>query len=264
MKERILTGVVLLIAVTAFILYASDYMFGLGIFFVSMLAAYEWTKLSKLDVDQMLRYLAAFMILNIFVVGLYDYLQYLFVLFWAYAIYLLYSYEKSKLENLSKPKLVAIGGFVILPFAACLHILHQNSISWIFLFILVVAMADSGAYFVGKKFGKRKLSPNLSPNKTVEGLLGGAVLSFATSAIFLYFMDLGFANFIKMLIICVIVSVLSVAGDLFESMIKRMADVKDSGNLLPGHGGILDRVDGYMPTLPVFVMLGYFAGVFVL
>lgn len=132
------------------------------------------------------------------------------------------------------------------------------------MFILVVAAADSGAYFTGKAIGKRKMLPRLSPNKTIEGLLGGLICSVLVSVVFLFYMELTVTQYIAMMIISALVAVLSVIGDVFESMMKRIAGVKDSGNLLPGHGGVLDRLDGYMPALPIFVLLGYLCGVFVI
>ena len=132
------------------------------------------------------------------------------------------------------------------------------------MFILVVAAADSGAYFTGKAIGKHKMLPRLSPNKTIEGLLGGMVCAVVVAVRFLLYMGLTPLEYVYMVLISALVAVLSVVGDVFESMMKRIAGVKDSGNILPGHGGLLDRLDGYMPTLPVFVLLGYLAGVFVL
>lgn len=109
--------------------------------------------------------------------------------------------------------------------------------------ILIVALSDTGAYFVGKAIGKTKFSET-SPNKTLEGLFGGIIISLIGSAIYGgIYINLSFINII---LITLIVAVFGVFGDLFESYLKRQADVKDSGKLLPGHGGILDRIDGYM------------------
>jgi phosphatidate cytidylyltransferase len=105
--------------------------------------------------------------------------------------------------------------------------------------------------------------PRLSPNKTLEGLLGGLVSAVIVTVVFLIFMDLSFGQYLYMVVVSAFVAFLSVVGDVFESMMKRISGVKDSGKILPGHGGVLDRLDGYMPSLPIFVMLGYLAGVFV-
>ncbi|BCD92557.1 phosphatidate cytidylyltransferase [Francisella halioticida] len=264
MKERIITGVVLVVVVFGFLLYASEYLFGVGVFFVAILSAYEWLRLAKVDQDSIIKYLVVFAVVVFVVSEFFVYLQYVFPIFWLYAIFKLSQYEREKIDAISSNQVLTMGLFTIAPFAACLYILHSNGVAWIFMFILVIAAADSGAYFTGKAVGKRKMLPRLSPNKTVEGLLGGIVCAIVMAIIFLLYMGLSPLEYVCMVLISALVAVLSVVGDVFESMMKRIAGVKDSGNILPGHGGVLDRLDGYMPTLPVFVLLGYLTGVFIL
>ena len=121
---------------------------------------------------------------------------------------------------------------------------------------LIVWSADIGAYFSGKKFGKTKLAADVSPNKTWEGLWGGVFSTALISVIFGYF---GFEQFSVALMfwlgICIFSGLISVVGDLFESYIKRHANAKDSGSILPGHGGMLDRVDGVLAAAPIFTLL---------
>lgn len=120
----------------------------------------------------------------------------------------------------------------------------------VFFLLLVVWLGDSGAYYVGKKFGRRKLSPRISPKKTVEGLLGGLVTS-VIAAVVIHFTF--FPNFPlhHAIVAALILSFAGVVGDLAESMWKRSAEVKDSGSLLPGHGGFLDRFDSVLFTAPI-------------
>jgi phosphatidate cytidylyltransferase len=120
----------------------------------------------------------------------------------------------------------------------------------VFFLLLVVWLGDSGAYYVGKRFGKRKLSPIISPKKTVEGLLGGVTASVITAVVIhlTFFREFPLHHAI---IAGVILAVAGVVGDLAESMWKRSADVKDSGTLLPGHGGFLDRFDSILFTAPI-------------
>ncbi|WP_114326381.1 phosphatidate cytidylyltransferase [Candidatus Colwellia aromaticivorans] len=122
-----------------------------------------------------------------------------------------------------------------------------------FLFLMVWS-ADIGAYFVGKAIGKNKLMPNVSPGKTFEGFLGGVVFACLLVAITAY--TLGWTNdqIITVLLVTVLITTVSVLGDLNESMFKRQAGVKDSGSILPGHGGILDRIDSLTATAPVFAL----------
>lgn len=125
----------------------------------------------------------------------------------------------------------------------------------VLLVCILVWAADTGAYFTGKRFGKRKMAPSVSPNKTIEGLIGGATLAVVVTWGSAALMDIPFVSLGSLLLISVITVMASVLGDLVESMFKRAAGVKDSGNLLPGHGGILDRIDSLTAALPVFALL---------
>ncbi|CAM3890407.1 MULTISPECIES: phosphatidate cytidylyltransferase [Shewanella] len=125
--------------------------------------------------------------------------------------------------------------------------------SLVFLVMLTVWATDSGAYFAGKALGKHKLMPNVSPAKTVEGLLGGLVTTMVVVAGVMMVspeQELG-------LVICVtlFVALVSALGDLSESMFKRVAEIKDSGTILPGHGGVLDRIDSLTAALPIFTLI---------
>ena len=123
--------------------------------------------------------------------------------------------------------------------------------------LLVVWTTDSGAYFVGRKFGKNKLWPEISPKKTIEGFIGGIVIAviFAVGMQLIY----PFANgYMSLVIVTIFASIIGQMGDLVESAIKRHFDVKDSGNILPGHGGILDRFDSLLFVVPLLHFLHLF------
>ena len=115
-------------------------------------------------------------------------------------------------------------------------------------------MADTGAYFAGRKFGRHKLSPRISPNKTVEGLAGGAMAALAIGLLFAMLAGASAAQLPWVGLTVIITVIASVVGDLFESLLKRHAGVKDSGDLIPGHGGLLDRMDSVLAALPAFVL----------
>ncbi|YCO04437.1 phosphatidate cytidylyltransferase [Vibrio sp. VNB-15] len=121
----------------------------------------------------------------------------------------------------------------------------------------LVWAADSGAYFAGKSMGKRKMAPHVSPNKTIEGLIGGIIAALLVGWLFAGWFDIQFTSPIHMVIITLITVVISVLGDLVESMFKRVSGIKDSSNIIPGHGGILDRVDSLTAAFPVFALLYY-------
>jgi phosphatidate cytidylyltransferase len=151
---------------------------------------------------------------------------------------------------------LAILGFIIFIGAFCAAIVLRDEGRWLFLGVIgIVWCADMGAYFVGRKFGRNKLASNISPGKSWEGVLGGVLI--ACLFLFLIFLLVKNPDFslVKVLLIGMFLALMSVVGDLFESLLKRIAKVKDSSNLLPGHGGVLDRIDAILPVLPIAALL---------
>lgn len=118
--------------------------------------------------------------------------------------------------------------------------------------ILMIWFADSGAYFAGRALGKNKLIPNVSPGKTWEGVIGALVVTVAASIAAIDILNIPSSESVFFVLITFVTVVYSIVGDLSESMFKRMSDIKDSGHILPGHGGILDRIDSLMSALPIF------------
>ena len=157
-------------------------------------------------------------------------------------------------------KQLALMGVVILTASiTAMFYLWQLSAWWLLYVFLLVWCADSGAYFVGRKLGRRKMAPNVSPNKSMEGLAGGLVTGLlVVIAISVFKLQLTGVPLIAFVALSAITILASVLGDLFESMLKRRADVKDSGTILPGHGGILDRIDSLLSATPIFA-LGFWA-----
>jgi phosphatidate cytidylyltransferase len=152
---------------------------------------------------------------------------------------------------------LAAGALAVIPAWCALAWLHADEPAghrWLLVALAVVWAADSGAYFTGRKLGRRKLAPTISPNKTVEGLLGGAVAGIAAGVGLALVAGAGASDLPKVALVALAAVLFSVIGDLFESMLKRHAGVKDSGRLIPGHGGILDRIDGVLAALPVFAL----------
>jgi phosphatidate cytidylyltransferase len=142
--------------------------------------------------------------------------------------------------------------YVGLPILSLLLLRHQHEgIVWTLWALSLVWATDIGAYFAGRTIGGPKLAPKLSPSKTWAGLIGGVVLASALGAGFHAFYGLP----LRMTLATPALAVLAQGGDLFESSLKRRAGVKDSGNILPGHGGVLDRLDGVVPVAPVAAFL---------
>ncbi|MGG0718799.1 phosphatidate cytidylyltransferase [Robertmurraya massiliosenegalensis] len=127
---------------------------------------------------------------------------------------------------------------------------ETGGLIYIFYSLFIIWATDSGAYFIGRKIGKRKLWPEISPNKTVEGFLGGIICAVVVSILFGIFSDID-SSFLKLGIITIFLSIFGQVGDLVESALKRHYHVKDSGRLLPGHGGILDRFDSLLFVWPL-------------
>ncbi|MET0497959.1 MAG: phosphatidate cytidylyltransferase [Steroidobacteraceae bacterium] len=143
------------------------------------------------------------------------------------------------------------GVMVLLPAWLALVRLHAMSPQLLLFVLLLVVAADVGAYFAGRQFGSHKLAPRVSPGKTWEGVGGGLAGAMVLAVIGVYWFNLSPAPFIGL---CAVVFVASVVGDLTESMFKRHAGVKDSGSLLPGHGGVLDRIDSITAAAPIFLL----------
>ena len=119
---------------------------------------------------------------------------------------------------------------------------------------LIVWAADTGAYFAGKWFGRYKMAPSVSPNKTLEGLAGGILTSILVAIVFAHWFRLQFATLPFQITVIFVTAIASVLGDLVESMFKREAKIKDSSQILPGHGGVLDRIDSLTAAFPIFAL----------
>ena len=149
-----------------------------------------------------------------------------------------------------------LGALVILPTWAAMVALHAVSV-WLMLAVMaLVWVADISAYFAGRAFGKHKLAVTISPGKTWEGVAGAVVGVLVYGGIVLTFSPLqGRLALPLMVLLLILLTAVSVMGDLFESLLKRQAGIKDSSNLLPGHGGVLDRIDALTSTLPVAALI---------
>jgi phosphatidate cytidylyltransferase len=129
---------------------------------------------------------------------------------------------------------------------------HPGGATWVLWFLCLIWSADIGAYFAGHRFGRRRLAPQVSPGKTWEGVIGGVLVSIVVAGAMLVPMGAWQPLWVPVILLLVGVSVF---GDLFESVLKRQRGVKDSGALLPGHGGVLDRIDSVVAALPVFALV---------
>ncbi|KRA21214.1 MULTISPECIES: phosphatidate cytidylyltransferase [unclassified Lysobacter] len=180
------------------------------------------------------------------------------VIWWLLALLWLQRYQfASNHESYARAFKLAAGTLSVIPAWCALAWIHAgqpNGHRWLLTALAIVWAADSGAYFAGRKFGRLKLAPRVSPNKTIEGVVGGVLAGVAVGIAFASFAGAQPYQLPAVALVAFVAVLFSVVGDLFESLLKRHAGVKDSGHLIPGHGGILDRVDGVLAALPVFAL----------
>ena len=175
--------------------------------------------------------------------------------FWILLIPLLIRFPASKPFFQNSFATMLMGAIILLSTASgLLWLKSQSNGAWLVLcLVVIVALADSGAYFAGKKWGLHKLAPEISPGKSLEGVYGGLLANFVFAVVLLFGLNMNPEDSFLIVFIVLLTSIFSVEGDLLESAIKRSHGVKDSGNILPGHGGILDRIDGVCAATPCFI-----------
>ncbi|WP_426141311.1 phosphatidate cytidylyltransferase [Pseudomonas sp. DWP3-1-2] len=261
LKQRIITALILLpIALCGFFLLEGAG-FALFIGLVVTLGAWEWARLAGFA-EQSARvayatFVAALLFLLYLMPGLAPWVLVAAVIWWGVATYLVLTYPASSEHWASAACKLVIGLLILLPAWQGLVLIKQWELgNWLILSVMVLVWgADIGAYFSGKAFGKRKLAPKVSPGKSWEGVYGGLLLSLVITAVVGVFRDWSASGFVFGLLGAAIVVFISVVGDLTESMFKRESGIKDSSNLLPGHGGVLDRIDSLTAAIPVFAAL---------
>ena len=277
LKQRIITAIILLIGLIAATTQLSLFNFTLIISLIVVLASWEWS--GFIGLNELSEKLTYSLTIAAMIIGLYFILDIsttgssvdfvraaillgLGLLFWMLMVFVLAGYPENKSAWNNESKIACMGMLALVPSWVGLVVLKSFAEAGLLVLALVVLVAavDVGAYFAGVNFGSRKLAPNLSPKKTWEGVWGGFVLCAMISVVMIwaansYFLDLTSAQMVALFFLAPLTTFFSVIGDLLESMLKRNQNIKDSGRLLPGHGGILDRIDGLVATTPPFVLL---------
>ncbi|HYW75023.1 MAG TPA: phosphatidate cytidylyltransferase [Gammaproteobacteria bacterium] len=256
LRTRILAAAVMLPAAVVWVWLAPFWLFSAIAALILLAAAWEWSALAGLrQAPQRLAYLAGLLVLMALcwwgIQSSYSFLP-LFGFFSAFWLFVLFTLGRAGLWN-SCVIFLLQGVMVLVPAFLALLVLKRihGGTSLVFTLFAVVWSADIGAYFAGRAAGRHKLSPRVSPGKTWEGFLGGVVLAAIAGAIASPWSP---ASIYLLVPLAVITAAVSVVGDLAESQLKRFAGAKDSGRLIPGHGGILDRIDSLCAALPVFVL----------
>lgn len=266
LKQRVITALVLLPLALAGFFLLHGALFALFIGAVVSLGAWEWARLAGLVAQS--RRIAYAVLVALLLVVLYlrpafaPWVLVCGVIWWTVATGLVLSYPACSRYWGGVPGKLLIGLLILLPAWQGLQLFKQWPLAngLILTVMVLVWGADIGAYFAGKTFGRRKLAPRVSPGKSWEGLVGGLLASLAIAAAVGAYRGWQGLEFSLALAGAVLVVLISVVGDLTESMFKRQAGVKDSSNLLPGHGGVLDRIDSLTAAIPVFAVLLWLAG----
>lgn len=266
LKLRIATAVVLAAAFAGVLFFTPWQGFALFTGAIFVLAAWEWANLSGFS-SQLVRILYAALTAGVAIAVAMDsawfvdegYLRKILFfagLWWALALLWVQGYPSSVILWGSKPVRLILGWLVLMPaWFVCLFLKHMNDGEIVILIlVMLVAAADIGAYFAGRIFGRHKLAPNVSPGKTWEGVLGGLLANAVLIAVLMWALHIRLDDLPALAFIILPASLVSVLGDLLESMVKRHRGIKDSGSLLPGHGGVLDRIDGLVAAAPIFLL----------
>ena len=265
-RIRILSGLALApMAVAAVLWLPTPWLAGLVAVLV-LAGLWEWTRLTGLsEVLPRLGYVSANALVmaaiawaagpNLFALKAAALLG---VAWWGLALVWLWRFEFGQADrNRFRMLKLLAGSLAAVPAWAAIVWLHQlpdHGPRWALFAVMLVWAADSGAYFVGVRMGKRKLAPKISPNKSWEGFWGGLAGASLVAVIGVKLLGLGWSDLPALIFLTLIAAMMSVAGDLFESLLKRHSGHKDSGRLIPGHGGMLDRLDSLLAALPVFMV----------
>lgn len=255
LKQRVVTAVVLAPLVVAAVLFAPAAGFAVGLAVVVLVGAWEWAAL--IPAEGAPYRVAYLVVIAALLAGLYhcpavaQQLPLLGVAWWLLAgLWLAFP----EVGRAARPIKAVTGMLVLLPCWAALVAIHaQDPVRVLFLLVLIW-VADIGAYFVGRRFGQRKLAPRVSPGKTWAGTWGGLILSMLFATVVGLVVPPAPVDVFKLTLLCGVTVVFSGIGDLSVSLMKRHCGIKDSGKILPGHGGVLDRLDSLFAAAPVFAV----------
>ena len=263
LRARVITALILVAALLGALFFLPPPAVAVAFALIAVLAAWEWAGLMRIDMPGRVMYAA---VVSLFCWQTYVLGEPAFVLFWggaavfwlaAAAPWLRFRWTMAGNDFLG----YALGLLLIVATWAAMVALHNRG-PWVLVGIMAVAwVSDIAAYFAGRAFGRRKLAPAISPSKTWEGVAGGitGVLVYGLCVA----VAIGQSSATKLLggaLLLVLLTAIGIVGDLFESLIKRQAGVKDSSGLLPGHGGVLDRFDSLMAILPPAALILYWSG----
>ena len=263
-KQRVLTALALLLPLGLLFAFAPNGLVAVVVGLVVALGAWEWARMSHFRADTsqgllvLLLVVTTGWVLGSGVIGGWSVSHYtllgLAVLWWALVLVGLLAYRPGwSKHTLGRWSLRLSSFLTLVPAGLAIVWLHCLNPLLVFYLVALVAVADTAAFFVGRRFGRTKLAPGISPGKSREGLLGALIAVSVFSAAAAWAWALAPLDAVAWLLLSLVVAMVSVVGDLHESILKREAGVKDSGTLLPGHGGMLDRMDSMTAAAPIFL-----------
>jgi phosphatidate cytidylyltransferase len=260
LKQRIITAAWLAPLVLAGLFGLEGNAYALFTACIVLLATWEWSNLAGINQSPLrATYLItmAVLMLLLWLAGGESGVWLLWVgaLGWLINLYWVTHYPDRTSHWQASSRRLAMGLWVLLPCWVGFNVLEAAGSVWLLFVLLLVWSADIGAYFAGRAWGRRKLAPSVSPGKSWEGVLGGMVATVLLALVFGVWQQLGFVGSSLLVLVTLVVTLASVLGDLLESMLKRHRQIKDSSHLLPGHGGVLDRVDSLTAAVPLFALL---------
>ncbi|MEJ2592299.1 MAG: phosphatidate cytidylyltransferase [Candidatus Thiodiazotropha sp.] len=262
LKQRVITALILAPLVIAGVLLLPNDTLSLLMALVVAFGAREWAQLSGIDplwgqLLYSLLLLALMLAVYFFLPSAWTFWVIAFsVLWWLSALYRL-SRFRGEAETPGFSLLHALEGIAVLVPAwlslAVIHRIPANGPVLLLFLLILIWSADVGAYFAGHRWGRRKLAPQVSPGKTREGVYGAMAGALLCGVFLVWWLGTDLPQAPLVLLLCLVTMLFSVVGDLFESLLKRRQGIKDSGSLLPGHGGMLDRIDSLTAAAPVFL-----------
>lgn len=253
MKTRVITAVVALIVFLPLLFLGGDY-FKFTTYALGVMAMYEIVRMTFKETNIVILTLSSTVGALLFLhKDISNLLQYALVYLILIAMLATIVYTGHKIKIVEIGVIIFVTAYIFVGFY-CLYMLRNFSLSHVAYLLLTIWFTDSFAYFGGMKFGKNKLSPKISPNKSIEGSVIGSLSSIVIAILFFNTTSI-FSNLLIAIIVTLIVSVIGQFGDLIESAYKREYQVKDSSNLLPGHGGIFDRFDSVILSAPCLIIL---------
>ncbi len=260
---RFTTILVLISLIGLIILLGNHAVFVITVYLICSYAFYEWLTFTSKSKVYLPIFLSLIFLLHYLPVIFIKYLSLAAIIFWSIVIVLMF-FSTNRLKSIIKKYSNIFGLFILSVFF--LHLVNfypqtsgynddinlEDGKYYLIFFIMLLSSIDIFSYLSGKIFGTLRVVPNISPNKTVQGYLGGYIFTIIMFSLFSNVFEVFLVNFDLLYLSFLIL--LAFSGDLFMSLVKRTYHIKDTGSLLPGHGGLLDRLDSYLPSVPLFYL----------